>query len=187
MALEGLSPNFAAYGLDPAFVESLDELQGRTDGPINEIYNRMERGWVNTMSYEKFIGRVRDAKMGIDTQEGVPEVLSTGWDHPSGHAISFVLTTNQTDIISTHVILVMLKTLTVVSSNTKSQTLTASLGSLRHQAAMRITPALSMLGSPNALASTGFPKKTSFQHPSISHPKKLATAQSPQERLLFSP
>ncbi|MEC9466315.1 MAG: hypothetical protein VX834_11045 [Myxococcota bacterium] len=90
VALEGLSPTFASYGLDPAFVESLDELQDRTEGPIHEIYQRMERGWVNTMSYEKFIGRVRDAKLGIDTQGGVPEVLSTGWDHPSGHAISFV-------------------------------------------------------------------------------------------------
>ncbi|MBT6179969.1 MAG: hypothetical protein HOI23_22190, partial [Deltaproteobacteria bacterium] len=90
VALEGLSPNVAAFGLDPAFVESLDELQSRTDGPINSIYQRMERGWVNTMSYEKFIGRVRDAKIGIDTKGGVPEVLSTGWDHPSGHAISFV-------------------------------------------------------------------------------------------------
>ena len=90
VALEGLSPTFASFGLDPAFVESLDELQDRTTGPMKELYQRTERAWVNTTSYDKFIGRVRDAKMGIDTQDGVPEVLSTGWNHPSGHAISFV-------------------------------------------------------------------------------------------------
>ena len=90
VALEGLSPTYASYGLDPAFVDSLDELQGRTGDPLREVYQRAERGWVNTMSYDKFIGRVRDAKIGEDTRDGVPEVLSTGWDHPSGHAISFV-------------------------------------------------------------------------------------------------
>jgi len=90
VALEGLSPRYAAYGLDPAFSDSLSELRERTHGPMNELYQRVERGWVNTMSYDKFIGRVRDAKIGVDTRDGVPEVLSTGWDHPSGHAISFV-------------------------------------------------------------------------------------------------
>ena len=90
VALEGLSPRYAAYGLDPAFVASLSELRERTAGPMDELYQRAERGWVNTMSYDKFIGRVRDAKIGVDTRDGVPEVLSTGWDHPSGHAISFV-------------------------------------------------------------------------------------------------
>ena len=90
VALEGLSPSYAAYGLDPAFADSLSELRERTTGPMNELYQRAERGWVNTMSYDKFIGRVRDAKIGVDTRDGVPEVLSTGWDHPSGHAISFV-------------------------------------------------------------------------------------------------
>ena len=90
VALEGLSPRYAAYGLDPAFVASLSELRERTTGPMDELYQRAERGWVNTMSYDKFIGRVRDAKIGVDTRDGVPEVLSTGWDHPSGHAISFV-------------------------------------------------------------------------------------------------
>ena len=53
-----------------------------------EVYQRAERGWVNTMSYDKFIGRVRDAKIGEDTRDGTWEVLSTGWDHPRGHAIS---------------------------------------------------------------------------------------------------
>jgi len=90
VALEGLSPRYAAYGLDPAFVDSINELRERTTGPMNELYQRVERGWVNTMSYDKFIERVRDAKIGVDTRDGVPEVLSTGWDHPSGHAISFV-------------------------------------------------------------------------------------------------
>lgn len=90
VSLEGLAPRFAAFGLDPAITESLDEVKERSVGDMKSILQSVERGWVDTQSYSKFLGRVQDAKVGIDSLAGAPEVLMTGWDHPNGHAVGFV-------------------------------------------------------------------------------------------------
>ena len=90
VSLEGLAPRFAAFGLDPAITQSLKEVEERSSGDLKTILRSVERGWVDTQSYSKFISRVQDAKVGINSLEGSPEVLMTGWDHPSGHAVGFV-------------------------------------------------------------------------------------------------
>jgi hypothetical protein len=90
VSLEGLAPRFAAFGLDPAITESLHEVERRSSGHLRTILHSVERGWVDTQSYSKFMTRVQDAKVGINSTAGAPEVLMTGWDHPSGHAVGFV-------------------------------------------------------------------------------------------------
>ena len=90
ISLEGLAPTFAAFGLDPAFQDSIREVESRSSGELKEILHSVERGWVDTQSYSKFITRIQDAKVGIDSNAGSPEILMTGWDHPNGHAVGFV-------------------------------------------------------------------------------------------------
>jgi len=90
VSLEGLAPRFAAFGLDPAFQNSIREVESRSSGELKEVLHSVERGWVDTQSYSKFITRIQDAKVGIDSNAGSPEILMTGWDHPNGHAVGFV-------------------------------------------------------------------------------------------------
>ena len=177
---------YAAYGLDPAFVDSLSELRERTTGPMDELYQRAERGWVNTMSYDKFIGRVRDAKIGVDTRDGVPEVLSTGWDHPSGHAISFVFNHEPDGYYFYACNTGDVKDPTAVSLSIKSMTSTRSCASSRQPIATQITPAPSMLTLQSPSVSGVSQKKTNFRVLSTSLHRKSETVPSHREKPRYS-
>lgn len=89
--LEGLSPQHGTYALDPIFRDALRDvapaITPAMQGPLGDAL----KSWSDTSRFDDLLlalGTLRSAPPGSLDQ---PEFLVTGWDHPNGHAVSFVL------------------------------------------------------------------------------------------------
>lgn len=87
--LEGLTPTFAEYGLDPVFQDIITQVRGESSPPVQKVLAKALKAWDNNRIMLSLVDHIQRYNRHRHT-ENQPEMVTTGWALPTGHAVGLV-------------------------------------------------------------------------------------------------
>ena len=87
--LEGLTPIFAEHGLDPIFKDIITEVRGESSPPVQKVLDAALKAWDNNRVMLSLVDHIQRYNIHRHT-ENQPEMVTTGWALPAGHAVGLV-------------------------------------------------------------------------------------------------